>query len=158
MKSNPLFVDSTRFRGEMITAEIEVIGVELRDGESLMTKVIQRDGRGLGIQLEHKMGLRYVGSVRLAYQESLTIKHCVMNGDDVVEETPEKKFTVNYTNLQRWDRLLPKEKSEATLDEVAEVEIEDPQTATSATDITDTTEATEATDAAGSLVSGKRNT
>ena len=49
--NNPLFVDSTKFRGEMILADLEAYDVKLQEGETLHTKVILKDGRSYLVNL-----------------------------------------------------------------------------------------------------------
>ncbi len=106
MKNNPLFVDSTKFRGERIVAEIEVRGVQLREKESLFTKIIFQDGRNQLLRLEQKSPQRYSGTIRLAYQEDLHFQHQIQIEEEVVDRTEERKFVSNYTVLDKWIRIV----------------------------------------------------
>ena len=95
---NPLFVDSTKFRGEMIVADLEVQGVDLLEGESLYTKVILKDGRSYLVQLRPIQPNYYKGSLRLAYQEDVSFQHLIMKAEHIIAKTPEEKMPVNYIN------------------------------------------------------------
>ncbi len=103
MTHNPLFVDSTKFRGEMIMADLEVHGVDLLEGESLYTKVILKDGRSYLVNLTSQSNY-YKGSIRLAYQENVSFQHFIMRGEQTVAKTQEEKLAVNYIN-----KFSPKE-------------------------------------------------
>ena len=107
MKNNPLFVDSTKFRGETIIAEIEVCGVELLPEESLYTKVTLHTDQAYAVKLEPKLKGRFSGRMRLSYQEELLFQHIILRGDQTVAETPPKRFKVNYTIQDRWERKKP---------------------------------------------------
>ena len=95
--NNPLFVDSTKFRGEMITADLEAYDIQLQEGETLHTKVILKDGRNYLVDLNPKVNC-YKGSIRLAYQEDVSFQHLIMEGDNIVAKTQEEKIPVNYIN------------------------------------------------------------
>ena len=95
--SNPLFVDSTKFRGEMIMADLEVYDIELQEGETLHTKVILKDGRSYLVDLTSQFNC-YKGSIRLAYQEDVSFQHLVMKGKDIILKTQEERLSVNYIN------------------------------------------------------------
>ena len=95
--NNPLFVDSTKFRGEMILADLEAYDVKLQEGETLHTKVILKDGRSYLVNLDPTMNC-YKGSIRLAYQEDVSFQHLIMKSDHIVAKTQEKKLSVNYIN------------------------------------------------------------
>ena len=95
--NNPLFVDSTKFRGEMILADLEAYDIQLRKGETLHTKVILKDGRSYLVDLEPMVNC-YKGSIRLAYQEDVSFQHLIMKDDHIVVKTQEKKLSVNYIN------------------------------------------------------------
>ena len=101
--SNPLFVDSTKFRGEMIIADLEVHGIQLLEGETLYTKVILKDGRSYLVSLKPQAN-HYKGSIRLAYQEDVSFQHLIMKETHIVAQTKEEKLAVNYIN-----KFTPKE-------------------------------------------------
>ena len=95
--NNPLFVDSTKFRGEMILADLEVYDIQLQEGETLHTKVILKDGRNYLVDLNPQASC-YKGSIRLAYQEDVSFQHIVMKDHNIIAKTQEKKLSVNYIN------------------------------------------------------------
>ena len=107
---NPLFVDSTKFRGEMIIADLEIQGVNLLEGETLHTKVTLKDGRSYLVKLDPQPRLNpsqpisYKGSLRLAYQEEVSFQHIVMQSEKIVIKTEAEKLPVNYIN-----RFTPKQ-------------------------------------------------
>ena len=96
--SNPLFVDSTKFRGEMIIADLEVYDIQLLEGETLYTKVILKDGRSYLVSLKPQATNHYKGSIRLAYQEEVSFQHLIMKETRIVAQTQEEKLAVNYIN------------------------------------------------------------
>ncbi|MCB0393557.1 MAG: hypothetical protein KDD25_03320, partial [Bdellovibrionales bacterium] len=106
MKHNPLFVDSTKFKGERINAEIEVRGVQLREGERLQTKVILSDGQQILIEMECFRPQRFSGAVRLKYLEEVRFQHQILSGDEIIDSTAEKKFVANYTVMDLWARRV----------------------------------------------------
>jgi hypothetical protein len=106
MKHNPLFVDSTKFRGERINSEIEIRGVQLREGESLQTRVIFADGRVQTLNLEKLEAQRFGGAIRLSYLEQLTFQHQVIFNGAIVDQSEERKFVANYTVMERWVRKV----------------------------------------------------
>lgn len=95
--SNPLFVDSTKFRGEMIIADLEAYDIQLQEGETLHTKVILKDGRNYLVDLNPESNC-YKGSIRLAYQEDISFQHLIMKDNNIIAKTQEEKIPVNYIN------------------------------------------------------------
>lgn len=112
---NPLFVDSTRLRGEMILADLEVRDVELLEGETLHTKVILNDGRSYLVELNQSQPKCYRGSLRLAYQENVSFQHLIMKAEDIIAQTQEEKMAVNYINRFKPKELAARHRPESRL-------------------------------------------
>lgn len=102
---NPLFIDSTKFKGESIIAELEVEGVSLHLTERLIAHITLDDNRVYTQNLVLKNN-KYVGSVRLCYRTPAWIKYIIMSGGNKIEESGEVKFEVNYTNQFKWYRTI----------------------------------------------------
>ena len=105
MKNNPLFIDSTKFKGESIVAELEVEGVSLHPTERLVVNITLSDNRVYTQNLVLKNN-KHVGSVRLCYRTPAWIKHTIMCGSNKIEESNEVKFEVNYINQFKWYRPI----------------------------------------------------
>ena len=105
MKSNPLFIDSTKFKGELILAEIEVFGVNLHLTEKIFSKITLSDNRTYIKEMVFKNN-KYICSLKLSYKEEAWIKHFIVRGEVQVEENVESRFNVNYINQFSWDRQV----------------------------------------------------
>ena len=116
--NNPLFVDSTKFRGEMILADLEAYDIQLQEGETLHTKVILKDGRSYLVDLNPQINC-YKGNIRLAYQENVSFQHLVMKGEDIIAKTQEKKLSVNYINRFSLKELNFQEKTSHQLTDMS---------------------------------------
>ena len=103
MKSNPLFIDSTKFKGEIVVAEIEVEGIDLHLTERVFAKVTLSDNRTYTQELKLRSN-KFVGNIRLYYRQPAWIKYIIMCGSDQVEVSNETKFLVNYNNQFKWYR------------------------------------------------------
>ncbi len=105
MKSNPLFIDSTKFKGEIVVAEIELKGVNLHLTERIFAKVTLADNRTYTQELKPRIN-KFVGNIRLYYHQPAWIKYIIMCGSYEVEVSNETKFVVNYTNQFKWCRSV----------------------------------------------------
>lgn len=137
MKNNPLFFDSTKFRGDLVFVTIHIEGVELSLDEKLIVRMI-REGH-----VQRQMDLTPVGlrkwsiETRLEYKEKLKIELVVLNGENIVEVSPPFEVVSCYSIQLRWPRkpqpvavrepktvpdLIPETAAEAAV----ETEVRDP--------------------------------
>ena len=103
MKENPLFVDSTKTRGDNIKALFELSDLLLRDNERLIIKVVEEpQGR------QHEVLLRtdedaYNARVFLQHQNKIRYQFVVLDETKVLMTSRIYEDRVNYLIENKWE-------------------------------------------------------
>lgn len=107
MKENPLFVDSTKTRGDNINITFEVQDILLRDGEFLLLKVIEDpQGRQHEIPLRFKDGI-WSGKTFLQHKNKIRYQFVVLSEKQILFASPIYEGSVNYLIEARWELERP---------------------------------------------------
>lgn len=107
MKLNPLFHDSTKFRGDLVVVEIQVRGVELRTNEILVADLTRGDEK---IRAKFQtQGTQLVAPVRLEYQQDYTLSPLILVGEEIVEALDVRQISAQYFIPLTFERMIPEE-------------------------------------------------
>lgn len=103
MKSNPLFVDSTRFHGDLISTQFELRRVFIYDGESLFVVVTrdQGDSRRFPMKLVEE-GV-YGGRVHLNHQTLITYRFEIESNSKIEFSSRSYRARVQYAIVTDWE-------------------------------------------------------
>ena len=104
MKSNPLFFDSTKFRGDTVVVDIELTGVELRMNESLFARVKRAEGEAL-VQMQPKGLRKWSAQARMEYQQKAQLEFFVSLGGETLDTSDVRHIVATYMIHQKWERL-----------------------------------------------------
>lgn len=110
MKSNPLFFDSTKFRGDIVIVDIELSGVELNEGETLWAHVMRNDGSEALVQMISvgvtNQPIKWTAQSRLEYLQRAKVEFLIKSGEELVEHSEIFVITASYTIPLTWDRAV----------------------------------------------------
>lgn len=104
MKNNPLFFDSTKFRGDNVIVEIELSGAELSLGESLYAHLVLSDGSDMSVMMSAHGLRKWKCEARVEYQQRIKIQFIVKKAEDVVEKSDLRVVLATYSIQQKWQR------------------------------------------------------
>lgn len=117
MKSNPLFFDSTKFRGDMVVVEIQVRGVQLLENEQLVGDFVKGDDR-IRAKFERN-GKVLSAPVRLEYQQEYRFSPLILVGDEIFEALEERKIKAQYMVSLEFERMVIEKVAAIPVDAVA---------------------------------------
>lgn len=106
MKNNPLFFDSTKFRGDSIIVDIELQGTELTKDEKLTVKVIKADGEEIRLKMTPNGSSKWGTQVRLEYQQRVKLEFEIEDTDGILEKSGLRTAMATYSILQKWERKV----------------------------------------------------
>ena len=101
-RMNPLFVDSTKLYGESITSQIELEGVILKPGESVVARIQKRSGEAELINLRPSDKGRFEGRTWLGHQEIITLQFLIQGEQGVRQESQPLEITATYVISEKW--------------------------------------------------------
>jgi hypothetical protein len=104
MKNNPLFFDSTKFRGDNVIVELHLAGVELSLGESLIAKIILLDGSESLVQMSAHGLRKWKAEARVEYQQRLKLEFQIKKGLEILEKSDLRTVLATYSIYQKWER------------------------------------------------------
>jgi hypothetical protein len=110
MKTNPLFVDSTRIHGDRIGTQIELTNIMLFDDERVSITVMSQRGEPVTTQLEPIDETSFGVRIWLRHLEKVSYQFVIENGDRRVFHTAIKKGQAEHMIVEAW---------EPSIDEVA---------------------------------------
>ena len=103
MKENPLFVDSTKTRGDNIKVNFELSNLLLRDDERLILKVIEEpQGRQHEVLMRSQDNL-YTARLFLQHQNKIKFQFVVLKDDKVELVSPAFDDRAHYIIESLWD-------------------------------------------------------
>lgn len=104
---NPLFVDSTRVRGEKIVASIEVTGVQLRPGESVAIRILDSEsGENSSWRLDLDDSGNFVGQVWLNHQGQIFFQIQILLGERHLFSSEWRATSGSYGLFAEWQPYL----------------------------------------------------
>ena len=123
-KSNPLFVDTTKFNGDALFTQIELNEIPVYVGEEVTLKVTDKAGVEQAVTLERKVDYQCVGQVFLTYRQEVTYHFEVSRNGQVLYESEPKKIEASYLIQDVW-KPLPLKESNEPLNQSLEIEAQD---------------------------------
>jgi len=117
MKSNPLFFDSTKFRGDMVVVEIHIRGVQLKATEQLVGDLTKGEER-IRAKFE-KSGNAYISPVRLEYQQEYRFSPLILVNEEIFEALDERSIKAQYMINLEYSRMIIEEVIAIPVDAVA---------------------------------------
>ena len=118
-KSNPLFVDSTKFHGDSIGTQVELKNVMIFDGEELLIVITNHNGVSLRIPMKLQDERTYEARVHLNHQKSITYQFVIEKDGVLVLNTAPRRSRAQYAIIEDWRPDLG--------DEAARIRIETPE-------------------------------
>lgn len=117
MKANPLFFDSTKFRGDTVVVEFHIRGIELGEGELLIADLVRHDEKTRA-RFETQ-GKALVAPIRLEYQQEYLFSPLILKNDQIVEALEERKVKAQYVVHLEYQRMVLEEVAAIPVDAVA---------------------------------------
>lgn len=105
-KSNPLFVDSTKFHGDLIVCQIELKDVLIYDGERLSVIVTSQDGVVRKMDMAPLDERGYEGRVHLNHQSSFSFQFVIEKDGQRLFQSIIHKARARYSVSERWQPVL----------------------------------------------------
>ena len=109
-KSNPLFVDSTKFHGEQIGTKIELNRILVYNDEKVIAVVTDHEGKAQRIPMEPtEENGRYEARVWLSHQKPVTYRFVIERNGSAQLRTAERKSRAQYAIIEDWDPIISDE-------------------------------------------------
>lgn len=103
-KTNPLFVDSTKFQGDIIPCRIELSRVFLYPDEVMILRITDRKGNEDDSIMQAEDGA-LVTRVRLRHQEELEFQFFVRHKEQILFASEKKRFLGTYLFSESWEPM-----------------------------------------------------
>ena len=105
-KMNPLFVDSTKFQGDLIATQFELKNLVVYDTEALYVVVTNEKGIAMRMQMKPMEKDGYEARVHLNLQTPITYQFIIESeGKRILQSVPEKT-RVQYAIVEDWRPVL----------------------------------------------------
>lgn len=105
-KTNPLFVDSTKFQGDLIATQFELKGLVVYDTEALYVVVTNEQGIAMRVQMKSMEKDGYEARVHLNLQTPITYQFVIeKEGRRILQSIPQKA-RVQYALVEDWRPVL----------------------------------------------------
>jgi hypothetical protein len=105
-KSNPLFVDSTRFHGDLIATHIELKNVILRDGENLYVNVTNHQGVLRRLVMKPLDERSFEAKLHLNHQTLTTYQFVIEKDGLPLYFSAALKTRAQYALIETWEPVL----------------------------------------------------
>lgn len=106
MKNNPLFVDSTKFHGDLISTNIELRKVILFDEESLFVVVKNHQGVTRKLPMKLNEDFNFEARIHLNHQTAVTFQFLIEKGGQRVFSSPIRDSRAQYALIEEWRPVL----------------------------------------------------
>lgn len=106
-KLNPLFVDSTKFRGDLIGTQIELRNVMVYEDEMLSVLVTNNQGLTTRTQMKVLDYRSYEARVHLNHQTHVTYQFIIEKGAQLLWQSAQFTGKVQYAIVEEWEPLPP---------------------------------------------------
>ncbi len=107
-KSNPLFVDSTKTRGDLIASQIELRNCMVFDDEQLIVIVTNNQGMTTRTPMRVLDYRSYEARVHLCHQTHFTYQFVVEKDSKVIWLSPQYTGRAQYVTVEIWEPILDK--------------------------------------------------
>lgn len=114
---NPLFVDSTRFQGDLTTTQLELKNVIIFDGEELVALVGGPSGRTSRVPMALSETLFYEAHVHLSYQQPFTVQFVIEKDGVLSLKSARYAARAQYVHVYEWEHS-PTADEQPTIEEV----------------------------------------
>jgi len=105
-KTNPLFVDSTKMRGDRIGTQVEVQNIILHDGEKLFITVLGQQGQPMNTELEPMDETSYGGRVLLKHLEGISYQFVIEAGEARLFHSTIKQARAEHALVDKWEPVM----------------------------------------------------
>jgi hypothetical protein len=100
-KNNPLFVDSTKFHGDLIATQIELRKIMLYDDETVFVVITNHQGDSKRIQMKQTEE-GYEAKVHLNHQTLVTYRFVIEKGGKNFMYSESFKGRARYAIIEEW--------------------------------------------------------
>jgi hypothetical protein len=101
-KSNPLFVDSTKFHGDSIGTQVELKNVMVFDGEELLIVITNHNGVALRIPMKLQDERTFEARVHLNHQKSITYQFVIEKDGVTLLSSRPRRSRAQYAIIEDW--------------------------------------------------------
>ena len=108
-KSNPLFVDSTKTRGDLIGTQIELRNVMVYDDETLSVLVTNNHGMSTRTPLKVLDYRSYDARVHLNHQTHVTYQFVIEKDGQILWLSAQHTGRAQYAIVEVWEPLIDEE-------------------------------------------------
>jgi hypothetical protein len=108
-KHNPLFVDSTKFHGDVICTQIELKNVLLYDGETLWVMITNHQDVSRRLQMRSLDDRTYEAKIHLNHQTSVTYRFVIEKDGERVFQSANLKARAQYAVIEEWEPFFDQE-------------------------------------------------
>ena len=105
-KSNPLFVDSTKFQGDLIVTHIELKDVLIYEEEMLSVIVTNHQGITRTMEMTVVEGRSFEARIHLNHQTAFTYQFVIEKGGARVYQSLIFEGRASYSVVQKWNPVL----------------------------------------------------
>jgi hypothetical protein len=105
-KSNPLFVDSTKFQGDLIVTHIELKDVLIYEEEMLSVIVTNHQGITRTMEMSVVEGRSFEARIHLNHQTAFTYQFVIEKGGARVYQSLIFEGRASYSVMQKWNPVL----------------------------------------------------
>lgn len=102
-KHNPLFVDSTKFHGDVICTQIELKNVILHDGEILLVMITNHQDVSRRLQMKPVDDRTYEAKIHLNHQTPVTYRFVIEKDGERVFQSANLKARAQYALIEDWE-------------------------------------------------------
>lgn len=103
MKKNPLFVDSTKFRGDSILTQFELKDFDKPGPLDLQVRVDRESGEEQWITLVPVKNRSWIGRIYLEHQEKIRFQFCLLKNEKVLAQSENRKSEASYLIESFWE-------------------------------------------------------
>lgn len=103
MKNNPLFVDSTKFHGDVICTQIELKNVILHDGEALFVMITNHKDVSRRLPMKSLDERTYEARIHLNHQTPVTYRYVIEKDGERVFQSANMKARAQYALIDLWE-------------------------------------------------------
>jgi hypothetical protein len=111
-KSNPLFVDSTKFHGDRIGTQIELNNVMVYDDEILVVKIIDHSDEEHRVPMQMLNECVYVARVWLSHQKTISYWFEIEKDGQTLLASSRHQARAQYAIIEDWQPQLPNQQAE----------------------------------------------
>lgn len=102
-KHNPLFVDSTKFHGDLVCTQIELKKVLLHDNESLFVMITNHQDISRRLPMKPLDENTYEAKIHLNHQTQITYRFVIEKDGERVFQSSNIKARAQYAIIEEWE-------------------------------------------------------